>query len=135
MGLTLDEAAAMVHTSRRSWERWEAGRPVPPATLELLQLKMRGEVPAAGRRDMVVVLRADGGFIQPIDVVAADNFVDCVEGNDGTATIRSLASDDQHPLPYVHATKFTVADNQHVLSKAAGWKTFAERFAAPSSRN
>lgn len=127
LGLSLDEAAALVHTSRRSWERWEAGRSVPPVTLELLQLKTRGEFPKPGGRDMVVVLRREGDFDQPIDVVAADNYVDHTELGDGNVVIRSLATDSTRALPFVHETKFVKAHNDHVMAKLNKWPTFAQR--------
>lgn len=41
-GLTQVQAAALVHTVRRTWQDWESGRhPMPPAVWELFQLKLK----------------------------------------------------------------------------------------------
>jgi len=44
LGLTQQQAGAMVGASARTWRSWEAGyRVMPPAKWELFQLKTRGE--------------------------------------------------------------------------------------------
>ncbi|MBK8810772.1 MAG: helix-turn-helix transcriptional regulator [Acidobacteria bacterium] len=39
-GLTQDEAAALIHGTRRAWQEWEAGRRrMHPGLFELFQIK------------------------------------------------------------------------------------------------
>jgi putative transcriptional regulator len=48
-GITQTEAAALLHTSCRVWQQWEAGdRRMHPAFFELFQVKVKG--PAELRR-------------------------------------------------------------------------------------
>lgn len=44
-GLTIVEAAALVHVTKSAWLKWEGGqRPMTPATWELFRLKLAGAV-------------------------------------------------------------------------------------------
>ena len=47
LNLTVTEAAASIHVSSRSWQRWESRRHAIPARVEKL-LKLRQEAQSAG---------------------------------------------------------------------------------------
>jgi putative transcriptional regulator len=50
-GLTQTQAAAVVHTTCRVWQRWEAGdRKMHPAFFELFQLKSKAKPPGVNAK-------------------------------------------------------------------------------------
>jgi transcriptional regulator with XRE-family HTH domain len=126
-GLTQAQAASVAHTSQRSWESWEAGtRAMPAAAFEQFLFRMstpspiwpgQGEVQ---NTDLIVIL--DATTSMPLDVVAANNFLDYVDHGDGTATISSLAVERLTNRPYIHSTKLSCDSNAHVVTKALDWK-------------
>ena len=130
LDLSTTQAAALVHASRRSWERWESGaQRVPEATLELFLEKLQGRAPAPDGlpRDLVVVLHDAGGWTQPLDVVGRENFVHfCYSPTPGYARIHSLAVSPAG-RPYVHATEFEVRINGHVIEKANTWTSLVAK--------
>ncbi|KQB56129.1 MULTISPECIES: helix-turn-helix transcriptional regulator [Acidovorax] len=135
LNLTTTQAAALVHASRRSWERWESGvQRVPEATLELFLEKLQGRAPAPDGvpRDLVVVLLDAGGWTQPLDVVGRENFVHLSESpTPGCARIHSLAVSPTG-RPYVHTTEFEVRINGHVIEKANTWTGLVAQLNAES---
>lgn len=120
IGLTAEDAAALMGVTVRMVTAWERGpQTMPLARLELLTLKIRQRQNGG---EMVVVVRSDGISLAPIDVVTESNFVDIFHFADDTALIRSLATDPVTRQPYVHETRFDVPDNEHVLRITKRWK-------------
>lgn len=131
IGLSTEEAAQLVHASRRSWEGWEScSRPIPRATLDLFRAKIEGgyrrDNLGAPRQLVAVFLMDDQGWAQPIDVVSSDNFVGLVEFDNGEALIKSLAIDHITRRPYVHKTIFKCDDNKHVIRAARTWTSVVD---------
>lgn len=125
IGLSIEQAANLVYSTKRSWEYWESGeRSMSPAIWELFLMKISGTIPrkyADEPRSVVVILADDGK--QFIDVVADDNFVDLQESDESpNAVISSLAVEHISGRPYVHKTTFNRTVNQHVLEAVRKWK-------------
>lgn len=120
IGLTAEDAGALMGVTVRMVTAWERGAPMPDSRLDLLKLKI------LQRRDggeMVVVLRSlDGRTMVPVDVVTESNFVNIEHYPDDSALIRSMGTDPKTGEPFIHSTKFAVAENEHVMRVTHRWK-------------
>lgn len=124
VGLTYEQAANVVYSTRRAWEYWESGaRSMSPGLWELFLMKISGTIPrkSLDQPRGVVVIFADNGT-QFIDVVADDNFLSLeLLKETGNYLISSLAIDKFSGRPYVHKTEFKKDVNLHVIDKVETW--------------
>lgn len=123
--MTTTEAAAVVYTTRRTWEYWESGkRAMPLALFELFLYKLKGDCPLTTDEDRgeLVVILSDNEFQSPIDVVCRGNFLDCVQISEDIAEVSSLVTDIESKKPRVFRTKFRMSANEHFLKIIPKWK-------------
>lgn len=124
IGLTIDQAAKLVYSTKRAWEYWESGeRSMSHAIWELFLMKISNFVPrkyTEQPRKIVVILADDG--IEFIDVVADDNFLSLenCEHSD-RKIICSMAVDKSSGRPYVRRVEFLNSVNVHVLNAVKAW--------------
>jgi hypothetical protein len=124
---TTDAARTLAQASRRSWERWEGGAPVPASVVALIRATLSGEPKPSGRDLVVVITLDDNDRPRAADTVEADTFVDLVDAGNGEATIRSLAVQPRTLVPYIRSTTFPVEENEHVMRRAGHWTRLADR--------
>lgn len=125
--MTTEEAAQLVHVTRRTFETWESGKQkIPTAKLELFMNKLEGKRPL--NRSLIMVIGGDEFCPVPIDVIAEDTFLSCDETADKTqAIISSLAIDRISGRPCVHRTRFYIAQNKHVIKAVKKWKSVLDK--------
>ncbi|MGG2098118.1 hypothetical protein ABFY41_11160 [Acinetobacter haemolyticus] len=119
IGLSTTEAGQLVHVTKRTWEKWEAGdSKMPKAKAELFLAKIIGEI--SEDRELLVVVNESGVVI---DVVSNDNFLSIEKDSENYHIIKSLAVQHKGGQPYIFKTKLDNSLHSDIITKAKTWKS------------
>ncbi|MBB5360537.1 hypothetical protein HDE76_003781 [Rhodanobacter sp. ANJX3] len=130
--LSMQQAADLAASSRRSWEGWESGdRPIPPAKLLLFLHSLQ----VHNNSGLVAIFRITNGQALPIDMLTPGTFVGLTKLTATTSEVRSLALDHITGEMKIFVTEFVDADNQHAMSVLQTWRSVIDRAAEAVARN
>lgn len=132
--LSVQQAADLTASSRRSWEGWEAGnRPIPSAKLLLFLHALQ----LHNNAGLVAIFRVDGtnGQALPVDMLTPGTFVGLTKLTPTTSEVKSFALDHITGEMKVFITKFVDADNRHAISVLQTWRSVIDRAAEVVARN
>lgn len=113
-----EDIAGLVGVTPRMVSAWEAdSQRMPLERMQLLIFKLQSQRPDG---ETITILGPDGQSF--LDVVCENNFAGFKFWGDDTATIKSLAVDRLTGNPVIHATRFHIDKNEHVLNCVHRWQ-------------
>lgn len=118
VGLSVEEAASLIHVTGRTWNLYEDGtQPIPLKNIELFAFKVGQLTPPPGIEWVIIHANKE-----VLDVIASDLFVEIVKEADGNYAVRALGIDRETKRPWVRTTRFNILGNVAEVNRLMEWK-------------